>query len=362
MAFGNVGGDTSYYSAATPGAGGYKHGDRLPDGSNYIDPNIDVGAYNASKGWGGVTGEINSQQYTANPLAPAQYQNPDLSWIGGTTGGFGTGGTAPGNPYGPVVWGGLNNATASGSPQQPGGQTGGPPRMGGAQPPGGGYGGGQPGMRNPYLAQQGNDIWRRTQQGLDQSFNQIRSNAVGNGGLGGSRQGVAEGIAMRGAMDSYQGNMANLYGQSYQFDQGNDTARRGQDYSYNLGLTGAENQFYLGNRQLDQSQARLGADLYDMGQSRQLDTGRNIYDLGTQQQQAPWNTMNNAANIYNPNRGLNQQQTQQSGGGAQGAFGGAVAGAQYAADRGWWGGQTNAPTSGGYYDPNYDYTNEYWYK
>ena len=99
MAFGNVGGSWGQPQAAQ---GPYQHGDKLPDGSNYVDYSKAAG-YDQSKGWGGVTGEVLSGKYTDAQGAPSQYANPDTSWIGGNTGGFGIGGTAPGNPYGAVV-------------------------------------------------------------------------------------------------------------------------------------------------------------------------------------------------------------------------------------------------------------------
>src|SRR5665648_467059 len=65
---------------------------------------------------------------------------------------------------------------------------------------------------NPYLSQMADDMGRRSNQALGQGLQGIRSNSIGVGGMGGSRQGVAEGLAVANAGDSLQGNLANLYG------------------------------------------------------------------------------------------------------------------------------------------------------
>jgi hypothetical protein len=87
---------------------------------------------------------------------------------------------------------------------------------------GGGGGGGGSGAglgaydgRNPYLDSMANDIQRRSGQDLGFGLSDIRGNAVGVGGLGGSRQGVAEGLAISRSNDNLQGNLANLYGTDY---------------------------------------------------------------------------------------------------------------------------------------------------
>ncbi len=194
-------------------------------------------------------------------------------------------------------------------------------------------------QRNPYLDQMADDIGRRTQQGLGQAFNGIRSNSVGVGGLGGSRQGVAEGVATSGAMDSMQGQLAGLFGtdytnsmnrnlQAYGIDSSTWLGARGQNQNYALGVGGLENQRYG----QDQSfyTAQRGQDLQQTGM------GANIYDMGVK---GGWIPLDKASDIYKGYTGLNSSQTTggQSGGGASGVIGGALAGASFGKSMGWWG-------------------------
>lgn len=206
--------------------------------------------------------------------------------------------------------------------------------------------GGQGG--NPYLNQMANDIGRRTQQGLTQAFSGIQSNAVGVGGLGGDRQGVAQGTAIGQAMDTYQGNLANLYGTAwnsqqgrdlsryqgdqnnalsrYQGDQNNAQARYQTDQSSALGWGGLDNQrygmdqnFYTAQRGQDMQGLALGADLYGKGMNGE------------------WDPLNNANKVYGNYTGYGNTSTNnQSGGGWQDIVSGVGAGAQFGKTMGWW--------------------------
>jgi hypothetical protein len=175
---------------------------------------------------------------------------------------------------------------------------------------------------NPYLAGMGDEIGRRTQQGLDQAFNSIRSNAVGTGGLGGSRQGVAEGIATRGAMDSLQGNLAGLFGGQYNQDANRDLTR----YQ-------ADQQFYNGGRALDLQGVQIGGNLVTQGVN------------------GGWLPINQASNIFNTTAGNNvsNTNTSQQGGGWMGAAGGALGGAQLAKNVGWFGGNGTGGSQTGWW-------------
>lgn len=189
-----------------------------------------------------------------------------------------------------------------------------------------GGGSGSP-WSNPWMTPVANDMGRRTMQGLGQGFNMIRSNSAGVGGLGGSRQGVAEGMAMQGAFDSLQGNLANLYGADWTGQQNRNLTRYGMDQNYSLGMGGLENQrygmdqnFYTSQRGQDLQQVGLGAQLYGLGQ------------------QGPWGSLNNAGSIYGGIGGGNTNVTiGGQGGGWQGALGGALGGAQLGKNLGWWG-------------------------
>lgn len=161
---------------------------------------------------------------------------------------------------------------------------------------------------NPYLAGMADDIQHRTNETLGQSFNAIRGNAVGVGGLGGSRQGVAEGIATKGAADSLQGNLANLYGQAYNSDQN----RALQQYGY-------DQNFYGNQRSQDLAGFNLGMSAIPQG-------------LQTQ-----WSPLTTAGSIYGQFSPFGTTtQSGQQGGGALGALGGGLGAAQIGKLAGWW--------------------------
>ena len=121
-------------------------------------------------------------------------------------------------------------------------------------------------------------------------------------------EGVAEGIATGNAMDSQQGQLANLFGTQYNTDANRQLSRYGMDQG-----------FYTAQRGQDQTGADLGANLMRQGQ------------------QGQWGPLNNANGIYGNYTGFgNTNNTQNSGGGWQGAVGGALGAAQLGQNMGWW--------------------------
>ena len=178
---------------------------------------------------------------------------------------------------------------------------GGPGGLGGAYQPGianDPMGGGSVGA-NPYMGSQIGYLSDVMGRALQRNLQGIRSNAVGTGNLGSSRQGISEGEAFRGFADALGGNVANMLGQNYQFDRSLNTG------SYNT------------NRALDLQQAGLGLTAMNQG-------------LGMQ-----WSPLQNANSIYTPYTGLGSQSTPSQGGGWQGGLGGALAAAQLANNFGW---------------------------
>jgi hypothetical protein len=182
--------------------------------------------------------------------------------------------------------------------------------------------------QNPYLGGIADDITRRSQDALGQGLNQIRGGAIAAGGLGGGRQGVAEGIAVSRSNDNLTGQLAGLYGTDWNNSQNRDLTRYGMDQNYDRGLgnlqLGNQGQmlnFYNQGRQLDQSGVALGA---------------NLYDRGTQGQ---WSPIENANSILTPYAG-NGTTTINSGGGGnnwQQIAAGLGGGAQFGKSMGWWG-------------------------
>jgi hypothetical protein len=196
---------------------------------------------------------------------------------------------------------------------------------------------GSAGTSNPYLGQQANAIQSQANQNLQlNQLPSIASGAVAAGGFGGSRQGVAEGVATGLTNQGVSNSLANLYGTQYNNDQQNQIARQGLSNQYNLGLgslgvqsQGQNNNFYTQNRQLDQSGAQLGANLYNSGTQGALGQGQGLYNLGTTQQAAPWLATGNASNVFNQYTGLGGTTTNTQNGSTLGAItGGAILGGQ----------------------------------
>jgi hypothetical protein len=231
--------------------------------------------------------------------ATATMQNPAYGAGGAVYAGPNAGTPANGGGYNPMINDLSQHGGAGASPYA----LGGPAAQGMFGQQFGGY------QASPWLSATADEIGRRTQQGLGQAFNSIRSNSIRNGTLGGSRQGVAEGIATRGAMDSLQGQLAGLYGSDWTNAQNRYLTGRGQDISN-----------YNTNRSLDMQQLGLGANIYDMGV------------------RGGWQPLQTANGIFNTTAGNNVTQTSggTQGGGWQGLLGGAMGAGQYARNMGWW--------------------------
>jgi hypothetical protein len=143
---------------------------------------------------------------------------------------------------------------------------------------------------NPYATGILDDLQRRQQSLIDKSLLGIQGNAVGYGGLGGSRQGIAQANAISQGADNFTGQAANFMGGLYNQDQN----RLRQDWT-------------------------LGSGLMSQG-------------LNTQ-----WSPIQSATQTYSPFSGMGTTtQTQSSGGGWQGAVGGALSGASLGRQMGWW--------------------------
>lgn len=153
---------------------------------------------------------------------------------------------------------------------------------------------------NPYQGGQANAIRNQQSQLLDHAMSQIGANSVATGGYGGSRQGVAEGVAAGQAATGLDSALANLYSTNWNQDQNRGLQQYGMDQN-----------FYTGQRGLDLQQAGLGATLYGLGQ------------------QGQWSNLQNYNNILSPYTGFGTSTSgTQQGGGGIGALGGAGAGYQ----------------------------------
>lgn len=203
------------------------------------------------------------------------------------------------------------------------------------------YGGYQ---ASPWLSATADEIGRRTQQALGQAFNGIRSNAVGVGGLGGSRQGVAESQATSNAIDSLQGNLANMFAQDWTGAQNRGLQARGQDQNFTVGIGGLANQRAGMNMNYDlglgqQALTERGQDMGFYNANRDMDLqqlglGANIFDMGVR---GGWAPLTTAGGLFNQTAKENYTNTTGStqGGGATGLLGGLWGGAKFGKDMGW---------------------------
>jgi hypothetical protein len=77
-----------------------------------------------------------------------------------------------------------------------------------------------PGQQNPYTQQMGQDITRQVTNNLQRNILPgIGRGAVAAGGYGGSRQGIAEGLAIGETNNNLAGQLANLYGNQFNTDR-----------------------------------------------------------------------------------------------------------------------------------------------
>lgn len=121
----------------------------------------------------------------------------------------------------------------------------------------------------PYMQQQTDWLSKQYSDKLARDLQGIRSYSAGVGGLGGSRQGVAEAEAIAGSNAGFGGALANFLGDNYRADRALNTSS------------------YATHRGLDLQQAGLAAQF--------LGQGTNL----------PWLPLNSASNIYGQYSGMN---------------------------------------------------------
>jgi hypothetical protein len=215
-------------------------------------------------------------------------------------------------------------------------------------------------MPNPYLQDQANNISANMTRNFNTSVMPgINQGAMAAGGFGGSRQGIAQGLGMRGLNDSIGQAQTNLYSNAYNTDQQlnaqqsmqaaqlqaqqkiaemNDaTQRLGLGNSFNLGLgqlglgmTQANQNFFNTNRSLDISQMGLGQSMVNNANTGLTNQGQQLTNLGQTQQNAPWQQLGNFANTLSPFSGLGQSSSVTTPGASTvgSAMGGALTAAQ----------------------------------
>jgi hypothetical protein len=215
---------------------------------------------------------------------------------------------------------------------------------------------GSPGYTpNPYLGQMATSITNQVNQNLQRNIMpSIQSGAQAAGGFGGSRQGVVEANALNDANQGLSNSLTNMYygdftnsmnralqqqslDNSYSLGVGNLGLGYTQaQNSYNLGLgnlglnaQNSQNNFYTAQRGQDMQQMGLGSQLSQAANQGYLNQGSGVYDIGSQYQSAPWQTMGNFNSAATPYTGYGATSTTSQGTNpwAQ-ALGGAAMGAQ----------------------------------
>jgi hypothetical protein len=327
---------------------------------------------------------------------------PPASWGGSAQGGpqssapgsgYQPGGMPPAPNFGssPPTYGGQQPQTQPPSsgfvPQHAAGQPGWTPPlgdMGGAMAQGaysnptyspgmgsGGWGSYSQGatQTNPYLQSQLDGLQNQYNKNLTRNvLPSIQSGANAVGGIGGARQGIAQGLAMGDSQTGFANAAANLMGndyeqsqnralQAYQGDQNNALGFLNSDRNYSmgqgqlglgygnlgLGFMNGQNNYNLGQgglqnqQQQIQNQYQLGqGQLGLQGQGQQLDffnqqgsqdiqrylAGLQGFQVGSN---SPWGPLQNFGGITSPytGDGTTTQNTSQ-GGGAMGGLGGAL--------------------------------------
>jgi hypothetical protein len=193
-------------------------------------------------------------------------------------------------------------------------------------------------MQNPYLPAQAQAITNQVNQNLQQQqLPGINSGAIAAGGFGGSRQGIAQGLAIGQTNQGLSNSLANLNFNAWNQDQQNALQSRQIDNSYNLGLGNlglgqmqAQQGFYTAQRGQDLQQAGLGANLIQSGNSGLQAGGQGLYNLGLTQQQAPLNALQSYGQMLSPFTGLNTTRADTTPGASTigSALGGALTAAQ----------------------------------
>lgn len=142
---------------------------------------------------------------------------------------------------------------------------------------------------NPYLKQYGGLMGQQLSQNLQENIMPgLRSSAIGAGQYGGTRQGIAEGLAAGRTQEAYQRGLTDLYSRGY----GQGLQAMGQG-----GQLAGQSMGYAGMPQA------LGSNLYNMGSGMQAQAQR-MRDADVARynyyRDAPWNNLERYANIAAP--------------------------------------------------------------
>lgn len=183
---------------------------------------------------------------------------------------------------------------------------------------------------NPYLTQAQQALTGQITDNLNRNIMPgLSSAAIASGNYGGSRQGVIEANALNDANRQIANGMANLSYNAWDSDANRALQQQQIDNSYNLGMTGQQNNFYTAQRGQDLQSTALGAQLMNMGNQGYLNQGQGMYNVGATYQTAPWQVVGSFNSAMSP---WGNQTGSVSGGQSSNpwasALGGAMGGAQ----------------------------------
>lgn len=200
---------------------------------------------------------------------------------------------------------------------------------------------------NPYLQQQANALTANLTRNLNENVMPgIRSEALASGQYGGSRQGIAEGLAASRLNQDIAPAVTNLFGGAYEnaqnrkfgtasqlndqaFQNATNNANRNintQQFNANLGLQ--NNSQLMQKNQANLANRTQGVNLYNTANGMQDDTFQKYMQAQGMPQGYNWQNLNNYANIISPGAGMGgtNSQTMTKNVGA-GMLGGALGGA-----------------------------------
>lgn len=175
---------------------------------------------------------------------------------------------------------------------------------------------------NPYLQNQANAITQQANQNLTQNqLPAINSAAIAAGGYGGSRQGIAQALAIGQTNQGIANSLSSLYGNAYEADQNRALQQQSINNNYTLGQgqlalgqTQAANSYNLGLGNLDLGRTQA-ANNYSLGQQQnqtQAQSVANQYSLGQQQNTLQGQQIANNYSLGMGNLGLNSQVADQN--------------------------------------------------
>ena len=168
---------------------------------------------------------------------------------------------------------------------------------------------------NPALKAQVDAAMGRQKDNFDQALGGIRSGAEATGSYGGSRQGIAEGLAAKGLAQAQGDTAANMYSNAYNLGfgaqtqtannlMGIDTSRQSQD----VNNAQQNNQFNAGATNTARSQGS-GQELQNSQFNAGNNTAANMWNSGATNQMNQFGaTAQNQAGAYNATNAQNQSQ------------------------------------------------------